>query len=140
MLQLRTAGDDMKTDRSNVHMTSNVYPVKAEDGRINMSQNEDFVANVADRSALRGVVEMRYGRLSDWRLYERYARTIPGLREWQVRAIVHADSGPGCDRGDRPWGPVRRGDTILEECRCDKTACAYFRQCRPDREKPNANQ
>lgn len=130
----------MNTERSNVQMTSNVYPVETQDGHIDIENNEAFVARIAGRSALRRIVQMRYGGINDWRMYEKYARMIPGMQEWQVRAIVHADSGPGCEPGDRPWGPVRHGDEITEECRCDNTRCVYFKQCRSDLEKPNANQ
>ncbi len=130
----------MKAERSNVHMTSNVFPVAVKEDKINFDKNLRFVSCVADRKALCKLVEQRHGALGDWRLYKKYARSIPGIREWQVDAIVDADSGPVCEPGDRPWGPVQHGDMIVIECRCRRTGCHYFKQCRPDSERMNANE
>ena len=127
----------MIDERSNVQMTSNVYPVVVDAGRIDMRRNAAFVSAISDCAALKRIVSMCYGAGSDFREMARYASALPGIHDWQLRKIE------GCDEcslaeGDRPWGIRIENGTHIEVCRCDRRQCRHFTDCRREEEHGNA--
>ena len=123
----------MNIERSNVHMTSNVYPVQACDDRIDFGSNPNFIAQLADREALRQLVRMQYGSVNDHRLMMQYAESMPGLQDWQARRIGGCDSCSYAEPGDKPWGAQIVSGKYIQICRCEKSECVRFTECRPDR-------
>ena len=125
----------MTPDRSNVHMTSNVYPVATENGRIDFHMNAKFVSHVADKEALRKIIEAKYGRVNDHRQLERYASSIPGIQDWQMRRIAGCDSCSYAEVGDKPWGSRIVNGKYVTVCRCERRQCTYFKECRPEEDQ-----
>jgi hypothetical protein len=131
----------MNTERSNLHMTSNVYPVNAPEGEVDFYSNSDFIKQIADPAILKILINERYGGANDYRLLERYARALHGIQEWQIRRLKGCDTCSDADTGDRPWGfRIRRDGTYEEICRCQRKECMRYVECRPDLEKTNAIQ
>jgi len=130
----------MNTERSNLHMTSNVYPVKAPKGQFDV-YNPDFIKQIADPAILKNLINERYGGANDYRVLERYARALHGIQEWQIRRLRGCDTCPDADAGDRPWGfRIRRDGRYEEICRCQKRECRHYAGCRRDLEETNVNQ
>ena len=129
----------MTNERSNIQLMSNVYPVDVRQGRIDFARNEAFVSQVADQEALKRIIQRRYGRVNDYRILEKYASTMPGFQDWQLRRVVGCDACTLAPRGEKPWG-FRVTDGRYEEvCRCDQTECQHYGECRPKTERTDAD-
>lgn len=128
----------MNAVRSNVHMTSNVYPVNVRNNLVHISENSSYVARIQDKAALRKIVALRWGEQNTAELWERYARQTPGFEEWQVKRINHVPSCVHCEPGDASWGLAYENGRYVEVCKCQNRSCEQYATCRPKVEKPDA--
>ena len=122
------------TKTSNVLLTSNVYPVKADGERIDFTENRDFVGRVWNREALIKLFQCVHHVPADARILEKYAKEIPGLSEWQLRRIKTPDECSLGLPGDKPWGIVIHDNSFYEVCRCNRRDCIRFAECIPKME------
>ncbi|MDR0652448.1 MAG: AAA family ATPase [Synergistaceae bacterium] len=103
--------------RSNITVASNIYVRTNDDVRL----DENFVHNCRSGVALRKLDESLYG---SWKSIS--------LTEVQRREI---EEDKGCMKaldGQMTHGPVRRGNTIVWECRCEYEQCEDFKSCMPN--------
>ena len=120
----------MKTERSNVQIISNVYPVKVTGNRIDMQANTQFVSRIVDRDALRRLVDMIYPGLNYDKLRIRYAKTIPGISDWQANRIGIPDTCALAPSGEKPWGVLIVHGELKYVCKCEMRGCKKFNECR----------
>jgi hypothetical protein len=119
--------------KSNVQLTSNVYPVKADGEYIDFTENVDFVSRVWNREALIKLFQYVYHVLQDNRILNNYVKEIPGLSEWQIRRIMTPDECSFAP-GEKPWGIVIGDGRFKEVCKCNRGDCSEFSKCRPNME------
>lgn len=118
---------------SNVQLTSNVYPVKADGERIDFTENRDFVRRVWNREALIKLFQYVYHMPPDSRILEK-AKNIPGLSDWQIQRIKTPDECALGMSGEKAWGIVIQNGSFKEICKCDQRDCSEYLRCRPEME------
>lgn len=130
----------MKNNKSNIHVVSNVYPVKMTGDTIDMMNNEEFISKIIERKALRRLVDMvfRGVGLRDDKDKVEHARKIPGITDWQAKRIgtPDEDTHPYALRhtpGEKQWGIVISGGKTEYVCKCRLINCPmYYTECRPE--------
>jgi hypothetical protein len=119
---------------SNVQLTSNVYPVRAEGEYIDFTENVAFVRRVWERKALIKLFQFVFHAPLDTRLLSNYISELSGLSQWQIRRLKTPDECLIALPDEKPWGVVIRGDVFEEVCKCNRHDCSGFNKCRPDME------
>lgn len=123
----------MKTERSNLQIISNVYPVNVTGNRIDMKANSRFVSRITDRDALRRLVDMIHPGLNYDELRIRYAKTIPGLSDWHANRVGIPDTCALAPPGEKPWGVSIVHGELKYVCKCEIRECEKFNnECRPE--------
>jgi hypothetical protein len=82
---------------------------------------------------------MHYGGINDHSRMMQIAQFMQGLTDWQVRRIGGCDSCSESELGDKPWGTRSVNGSYISVCRCDRTQCSHFAECRPDKGVTHAN-
>lgn len=121
----------MKPERSNLQITSNVYPVNVTENYINMKANSLFVSRITDRDALRRLVDIIHPGLN-YNDQRNYAQTIPGISDWQAKRIKIPDECALSPTGERPWGFSIINGELNYVCKCNIRSCGHFDKCRPE--------
>ena len=124
----------MKTEQSNVQITSNICSVNVTGNRIDLNSSLQFMSWITDRDALRRLVDIIHpGLISDEQRVN-LARAIPGLSEWQAKRVGIADecAHPLAPRGEKQWGVSTVNGKLKYICRCSIRSCPEFEKCRPD--------
>lgn len=122
----------MKTKQSNVQVTSNVYPVNVRDNRIDMEANPRFVSRITNRTALRRLVDIVHPGLNYDDLRIRYAKTIPGISDWQVKRVGIPDACSLAPAGEKPWGVSIVYGELKYVCKCKFRECPRISECKPE--------
>jgi hypothetical protein len=125
-------------EKSNVHLTSNVYVVRTSNERIDFAENSEFVSRVVEREALIKLFAYLHGIDPDNRALE-YYKGHNGLSDWQIKRIDVSDEC-AYSPGEKPWGIIIHDGSFREECKCKRKNCEHYLDCRPDERKRNGSE
>ena len=112
-------------NKSNVHIKSNVYPVKS--GSISVANDEKFRVKVRGEKAIWKLHKLIFGGASHVDQVINDLVKIGFASKWlRVQLLGACSLAEGYD----PHGLVRgEGGTLKVECRCSAEDCAFYRDC-----------
>lgn len=122
----------IKDIKSNVVITSNVYPINTDDPVDDPVFRKKVIGNIP----ITTVIELHY-RIDPSDQGLRYStedkKRKLGLENWQIDMIetdmpctIHPEK-------EYTFGPVRKGKEIEIICRCKEKSCRLFSECRRER-------
>jgi hypothetical protein len=130
----------MKSPASNVRVFSNIYPVKTVT-TVRLPGRPEYTSGVIEDAKFRGQIWCKSAlrKLSDFKaggvVDDRCRREILIDRQLvdaaQIDACWDPDCCVDCLPGDRPFGPVTKGNQTTIECRCTNPNCPGRQQAQP---------
>jgi len=127
----------MNLPASNVRVVSNVYPVAT----VTTSQlpgSPEFTCGVVDdaefrrqiwcKSALRKLSDLKVGGIVDDRHRRQFLIDRQLVEPSQIDFCWDPDYCVDCLPGERPFGPVIKGNDTVIECRCTHASCPARQQ------------
>lgn len=116
--------------KSNVSINSNVYPVKT----TRVVEDWQFRKRVRGKEALRKLYHLIGGPAHDEDCRKNLHKH--GITDWQIKFFWDEDVPCSMADGEKTFGLVQQQDGYKLVCRCRKTSCQYFKECRPDYDVP----
>ena len=122
----------MNPPASNVRVASNIFPVTTvetiqlpgfPESTTGVIDDPVFRTRIWCKVSLRKLHDLKLGAVIDERHRKERLLQYHLVRPSQIKACWDPDSCYACAAGERPYGPVTKGNVTIVECRCERADC-----------------